>query len=68
MKYTSFTFRVAIAFIIISLPFISLALFSITQDHSFLLPSCMGFCAMLAITELDKRSDSRLLQWFSRPL
>jgi hypothetical protein len=68
MKYTSFTLRVAIAFAIISLPFISLALFSITQDHSFLLPSCLGFCAMLAITELDKRGDSRLMQWLSRPL
>jgi hypothetical protein len=68
MKYTSFTFRVAIAFATISLPFVSLALFSITQDHSFLLPSCLGFCAMLAITELDKRGDSRLMQWLSRPL
>jgi len=68
MKYTSFTLRVAIAFATISLPFISLALFSITQDQSFLFPACMGFCAMLAITELDKRGDSRLLQWLSRPL
>jgi hypothetical protein len=68
MKHISYILRVLLAFAVMALPFVSLALFGATQDHAFLLPLCLGFCAIIAITELDKRGDSRMLQWFSRPL
>jgi len=68
MKHISYTLRLTLALCVMALPFVSLALFGATQDHAFLLPLCLGFCAIIAITELDKRGDSRMLQWFSRPL
>jgi len=68
MKHISYTLRVLLAFAVLALPLTSLALFGATQDHAFLLPLCLSFCAALAVTELDKRRDSRLLEWLSRPL
>lgn len=68
MKYISYTLRVLLALAVLALPLGSLALFGATQDHAFLLPLCLSFCAALAVTELDKRRDSRLLEWLSRPL
>ena len=68
MKYISYTLRVLLTFTVLLLPMISLVLFGSTQDPSFLLPLCLSFCAVIAVTELDKRGDSRMLQWFSRPL
>ena len=68
MKYISYTLRVLLALAVLALPLISLALFGVTQDHSFLLPLCLSFCAALAVTELDKAGYSRMLHWFSRPL
>jgi len=68
MKHISYTLRLTLALCVMALPFVSLALFGSTQDPSFLLPLCLSFCAVIAVTELDKRGDSRLLEWFSRPL
>jgi len=68
MKYISYTLRITLALCVMALPFVSLALFGSTQDPSFLLPLCLGFCAVIAVTELDKKGTSRMLQWFSRPL
>jgi hypothetical protein len=68
MKHISYTLRVLLAITVLVLPLGSLVLFGATQDHAFLLPLCLGFCAVIAVTELDKKGTSRMLQWFSRPL
>lgn len=67
MKRISYTLRLLLAFAVLALPLISLALFGATQDPAFLLPLCLGFCALLAVTELDQKGDSSLLEWLSRP-
>lgn len=68
MKYISYTLRVLLTLTVLFMPLSCIALFAATQDHYLLLPCLLSFSAMLAATELDKRGDSRMLHWFSRPL
>ena len=68
MKYISFILRVLTSLVIIAMPLACVALFGLTEDVAFLIPLALSFVAVLCFTELDKRGDSRLLHWFSRPL
>ena len=68
ISFISFIFRVLTSIVIIAMPLACVALFGLTEDVAFLIPLALSFVAVLCFTELDKRGDSRLLHWFSRPL
>ena len=68
MKYASYALRVLLALTVLAMPLSCFALYGYTQDYAFLLPMCLSFFALLAVTELDKAGYSRMLHWFSRPL
>jgi len=68
MKNISYILRVLTAIVIIAMPLVCLALFGLTEDVAFLIPLVLSFVAVLTTTELDKKDNSRLLHWFSRPL
>lgn len=68
MKLISYILRVLTSLVIIAMPLACVALFGLTEDVAFLIPLALSFAAVLCLTELDHRGDSRLLHWFSRPL
>lgn len=68
MKYISYIIRVSIALALLAMPLACVAITALTEDFGFLLPLALSFAAILSVTELDKKGDSSLLHWFSRPL
>lgn len=68
MKYISYTLRVTTALSLLLTPLACIGLAALTEDIAFLVPLTLSFAAVLCLTELDHRGDSRLLHWFSRPL
>ena len=68
MKNISYILRILTSIVILAMPLVCLALFGLTEDVAFLVPLVLSFVAVLTTTELDKKGNSRLLHWFSRPL
>lgn len=68
MKYVSFILRALIALALLAMPLACVTLSALTEDYGFLLPLALSFAAILSATELDKKGDSSLIHWFSRPL